>query len=179
MGWKTLRETVLKGTRGAVVLSAADAKRLLAKYFELFPEVQDYQRRTEQLVKEHKSVFNLFGHRAQFIGRFSGALARTVISWAPQSTVGQCTNIAAGRFQDYIDEQRLPWNLLPPVHDSILVEVPTADVEHAMYKLRLCMSFTFKSPIDGWEASIGVEVQVVDNWGKYDETENPNGMRVV
>jgi len=178
MGWRTLRDTVLKWTKGAVVLSAAEAKRLLDTYFKLFPEVREYQMQMEQRVMEHKPVENLFGHRAQFIGRFSGSLARTVISWPPQSTVGQCTNIAAGRYQDYVETHNKRWNLLPPVHDSILTEVPDEEVSEGIVVLRDAMSFSFKSPIDGWECSIGVEVQVGKNWGKYDEDENPNGMKV-
>lgn len=179
MGWRTLRDTVLKGTKGAVVLTAAEAKRLLATYFTLFPEIKEYQQQTEQLVKEHKPVYNLFGHRAQFIGRFTGSLARTVISWPPQSTVGQCTNIAMNRLQGEIEQNNHKWNILAPVHDSILVECPIPEQDECAAALKRVMSFTLKSPVDGWECAIGVEVQRGRNWRKYDEKENPDGMKVV
>lgn len=178
-GWKTFRDTVLKDTRGAVVLSAAEAKRLLDTVGKLFPEIKERQRDIEITVRDHQPVHNLFNQRADFIGRFTPALARTVTSWAPQSTIGQCTNIAASKLQDYIEAHGRHWNILTIVHDSILLECPEDEIADAAIALRDAMYFTFTSPIDGWSCSIGVEVQVGDNWGKYDEEENPRGLKVV
>lgn len=178
MGWATFRDTVLKGTKGLVVLSAAEAKRMLETYFALFPEVKEYQQRIEQTVKEHGPIYNLFGHRAQFIGRFTGELARTATSWPPQSTVGMCSNIAACRMQERIERNGYKWNVLTIVHDSILLEAPAAEILTAAAALVEDMSFKFTSPIDGWSTGIGVEVQIGDNWGKFDEHENPRGLKV-
>jgi hypothetical protein len=178
-GWKTFRDSVLKETQGAVVLTAARAKGLLDLVDRLFPEIKERQRDIEEKVKNHEAISNLFGHRAQFIGRFTGNLARTAISWSPQSTIGQCTNIAACRLQDYIEEHKKKWNILVIVHDSILIECPQEEVSEAATALKQAMTFTFTSPVDGWKATIGVEVQVGLNWGKFDEEDNPKGLKVV
>lgn len=179
MGWKTFQETVLKGTRGAVVLTAAQAKRLLAVYFELFPEVKLFQMGTEEAVKSGIVIRNLFGHPITFLARFTTSLARTGISWVPQSTVGQCSNIASLRLHERILQNGWRWNILNIVHDSILAECPISEAALCANVIAECLTFTFKSPIDNWECTIGVEKQIGNNWGKYDENENPDGMKVI
>jgi DNA polymerase I-like protein with 3'-5' exonuclease and polymerase domains len=179
MAWKTFQETVLKGTRGRVVLTAAEAKRFLAIYFEVFPEIKFFQIGLEEAVKNGVTIRNLFGHPVVFTRRFTTDLARTGISWIPQSTVGQCSNIAARKLDDYIREYNKPWIINNIVHDSILDEGPAAAAQELAAITASCLSFTFKSPLDGWECTIGVEKQIGRNWGKYDETENPDGMKVI
>lgn len=178
MGWRTFQETVLKGTRGSVVLSAAQAKAFLATYFELFPEVKFFQAGIEESVKNGVTIRNLFGHPVTFVARFTTALARTGISWIPQSTVGQCSNIAALKLQDYIVENKKSWNILNIVHDSILAECPIHESILCANIMRDCMLFEFTSPIDNWKCQIKVERQIGMNWGKYDEKENPEGLKV-
>jgi len=179
MGWRTHQDSVLKGTRGLVVLPAAEAKRQLETPNRLFPEIKAMQQEVERWVRAGEPVYNLFGERALFIGRITSHLVRTVISWRPQSTVGQCTNVAYCNMQDEIEAGALHANLLDPVHDSILGECPDEEVTALVASMRRNMTYTFKSPIDGWTATIGVEVQVGKNWGKWNETENPNGLRVL
>lgn len=179
MAWKTFLETVLKGTRGRVVLTAAEAKRFLAIYFEVFPEIKFFQIGLEEAVKNGVTIRNLFGHPVTFVRRFTTDLARTGISWIPQSTVGQCSNIAAVKLDEYIRANNKPWLINNIVHDSILAEAPADQVQELADVTAKCLTFTFQSPLDGWECTIGVEKQIGSNWGKHDETENPNGMKVI
>lgn len=179
MGYKTFIQTVLKATRGRVLLTTAEAKAMLNAYFLLFPEVKRYQARIEESVKRGLPIQNLFGHVVRLVARFTTDIARLAISWGPQSTVGQCSNIAAVRFQQHIYTTEMPWHLHNVTHDSILISFPESDVDRAPQVLADCMTFKFKSPIDGWETSIGVERQVGRNWGKYKEKENPDGLRVI
>lgn len=178
MGWKTFQETVLKGTEGQLVLSPAECKRLLSAFFELFPEIRMFQIHAEQAIKDFRPIANLFGHDIVFIKRFTAALGRTGISWGPQSTVGVCMILAACKLQDYITSAGRDWNILTITHDSGLLEVPEDEAVEASLKLAECMKVEFTSPIDGWKFSIGVERQIGTNWGKYDETENPEGVKV-
>ncbi len=179
MGWSTFQEAVLKGTQGRLVLTAAECKRLLNTFFEFFPEIRIFQINTEKLVKDFITINNLFGHSITFISRFTSALARTGISWAPQSTVGVCTILAACNFQDWIEANNKTWDILNIVHDSILVQCPEDESIECADRLSHFMSMKFVSPVDGWECSIGVERQLGLNWGKYDEKENPEGVKVL
>lgn len=177
MGWKTFRDNVLKETQGRVLLTAAEAKRMLAMYFTLFPEVLEYQARTEEAVKIGFPICNLFGHKITFNQRFTTDLVRLAISWGPQSTVGQCTNFASVAFQKYIDEHHLKWHLHNVTHDSVLISAPECDAVAASHELARMMTFEFESPIDGWRAKIGVERQIGYNWGKHDAKKNPDGVK--
>lgn len=179
MSWKTFQETVLKGTDGRVVLPAAECKRLLNAYADLFPEVKLWQGRVDNDVQAFSPITNLFGWSVRTIARYTTALGRTGISWGPQSTVGIATILAGIRFQEYIEEHKLRWNILNIVHDSILAEAPAEEAEHCAAVLAECMKFTLTSPVDGWVCTIGVEKSVGDNWGKYDENKNPNGLKVI
>lgn len=179
MGWKTFQENILKETAGRVVLTAAECKRLLNAYFDLFPEVKVFQATFDKHAQEFTEFENLFGWSVKCIQRYTTAVGRTCISWGPQSTVGIATIVAAQRFQTHIEKLSRNWNLLNCVHDSLLAEGPAEEVEELAKVLADCMTFTFTSPIDGWTCTIGVEKSIGDNWGKYDPEENPNGLRVI
>lgn len=179
MGWKTMQESILKGTAGRVVLTAAECKRLLNSYFDLFPEVRVFQATFDKHAQEFTTFENLFGWKVKCIQRYTTAVGRTCISWGPQSTVGIATIYAGQKFQLYLESHNRSWNLLNCVHDSLLIEAPTDEVVEAANVLADCMTFTFTSPIDNWQCTIGVEKSVGDNWGKYDPEENPTGMKVI
>lgn len=179
MGWKTFQENILKETAGRVVLPAAECKRLLSSYFDLFPEVKVFQTTFDKHAQEFTEFSNLFGWKIKCVQRYTTAVGRTCISWGPQSTVGVATIIAAQRFQAHIERESKRWNCLNIVHDSILAEAPAEEILEAAAVLAECMTFTFTSPIDNWQCTIGVEKSVGDNWGKYDEKENPAGMKVI
>lgn len=178
MGWQTFQINVLKETKGRVFLTAAQCKHLLGAYFDLFPEVREYQVLTEEKTKQLEQIFNLFGHPARFVQRFTSALARLAISWGPQSTIGVATVLAALEHQSYIEKHRRNWHLHNIVHDSCLQSMPEAEAAEASDVLAKHMSIELTSPIDGWKFTIGVEKQIGRNWGKWDETENPEGLKV-
>ena len=179
MGWKTMQESILQGTAGRVVLTAAECKRLLNSYFDLFPEVKVFQATFDKHAQEFTEFENLFGWKVKCIQRYTTAVGRTCISWGPQSTVGVATIQAGQRFQLYLEDHNRNWNLLNCVHDSLLVEAPADEVVEAANVLANCMTFTFTSPVDGWQCTIGVEKSIGNNWGKWDAEENPNGLKVI
>ena len=178
-GWKTFQEALLKDTGGRVVLPAAECKRLLGAYFDMFPELKVFQTTFDKHAQEFTEFSNLFGWKIRCVQRYTTAVGRTCISWGPQSTVGVATIIAAQRFQTHIERESKRWNCLNIVHDSILAEAPAEEILEAAAVLAECMTFTLTSPIDNWQCTIGVEKSVGDNWGKYDEKENPTGMKVI
>lgn len=178
-GWKTLQQTILTGTQGQVVLSAKECKHLLTVFFDLFPEIKLMQAMMHKAVEMFIPVRNLFGQEFNFIARYSSELGRRAISTPPQSTVGMLMNIAMTRLQNHIESNNKRWNILNIVHDSGLSEAPSQEVHELADVKAKCMHHVFTSPIDNWEYAIGVEKSVGDNWGKYDEHENPNGLKVV
>jgi hypothetical protein len=178
MAYKTFQKTVMKGTEGKVVLPAAECKRLLKVYKDVFPELEAFQLTAEHAVRHSLPIYNLFGNSITFIQRFTDALARTGISWAPQSTVGICGVLAALRLQEIIEAEARKWNILTITHDSNLAECPAEEGLLLAETMAKCMTFEFTSPIDGWKCTIGVEKQVGSNWAKH-SSENPNGLKVI
>lgn len=178
MGWRTLTETVLKGTEGRIVLSPAQAKSFLGGVSAEFPEVRLFQLRAETAAKEFTPIANLFGHEIVFCKRYTSSVGRTAISWGPQSTVGICMILAACKLQDYIEAEHRDWNILTITHDSGLVDCPEDEAVECSLKLAECMDIEFTSPIDGWKYRIGIERQKGKNWGKYHERDNPLGVKV-
>lgn len=179
MSWKTLQATVLKESGGTIILTAAESKRLLGVYFELFPEIKLYQTEADSKAKEFEPIYDMFGADVRLIQRYTAELGRTAASLPPQRTVGLITIIGASRLQRYIEDNNRRWNVLNIVHDSILGESPIDEAVELATKMAECMTFELTSPVDGWKFSIGVEKSIGMNWGKYDETDNPEGLQVI
>jgi len=179
MGWKTFQENILKETEGAVVLTAAECKRLLNAYFEIFPEIRIFQAEADKAAQDFLPLQNLFSWEIKVIQRYTTALGRTCVSWRPQSTVGIAGIVGAVRLQAHIEQNGKNWNVLTVTHDSNLSEAPIDEALECADVSADCLSFEFISPIDGWKCRIGVEKSVGDNWGKYDEDENPTGLKVI
>jgi hypothetical protein len=179
MGWRTHQDNILKETGGEVVLTAKEAKSQLETIERIFPEIKVRQALVEKQMELYEQITNLFNHPAKFVKRFTANLARTGISWAPQSTVGVATVLGAIRHQQQIVREHRRWHIHNIVHDSILQSAPTGEIEEASVALANNMTIELTSPVDNWKWKIGVERQIGRNWGKYDEKDNPDGLKVI
>lgn len=158
-----------------IVLS--DAKRLIEKYFLLFPEIQqNFWREVEVELRHTRTLSTPFGWRRAFYGRWDDKLLREAYSFIPQSTVGHLARIAWRRISDRLVAHPL-WGaeVLLNVHDSILVQCDEGvvhEVVHAMkQEMDISMTlgdYTFKIPTD---------CQVGYNWGPHDAETNPRGLK--
>lgn len=152
----------------------------LGMYFEIFPEIRQWHFRIKDKLRSDRTLRNLFGYPRYFEGPLSDELFRDAFSWIPQSTIGCITNDAIVEMQYYIESERLrDWDILNNKHDSMLMQIPESkdDVEHCSKKMGEFLGPTLKSPLDGWEFTMGVEVSTGKNWAKYDKDKNPEGMR--
>lgn len=177
MGWVTFQRSVLKDSEGKLVLSAADAKRFLSGFDHLFPEISVWQDETVFLARKNRVLYNLFNYPREFHRIFTPSYEREIISWIPQSTVGCLSTEAILVLEKYIADNSLPWTLLNQKHDSILYEVPDADVEHAARRSVEAISSFELTGRDGVKFRMKSEVQVGSNWDEYHPTYNPEGMR--
>jgi hypothetical protein len=177
MGWKTFQDAVLRDSEGAMVLSAKDAKRFLSMFDELFPEIILWQNEVIFIARKDRGLYNLFGYPRRFEQTFNASYEREIVSWIPQSTVGCLTTEAILILDQYIRERRKPWNILNNKHDSLLLEVPDADIaESAARSVDAIRSFELTGR-DGVTFRMKSEVQVGKTWGKYHEKYNPDGMK--
>jgi DNA polymerase-1 len=117
--------------------SQSEARKLLEKYHEAFPEVcrwQEYIRL--QLAKNHMLVTPL-GRKRKFLGRWGDELFRSAYAFIPQATVADYLNLGLLRLWLKL----FPLNSWPvlQVHDEIVVECPIDCEQQVEQIMRQCL----------------------------------------
>lgn len=99
-----------------------EATTFQTKYFNRFPRIREWHRRTEETLQTSRRIGNKFGFRIPFFDRPSNCFT-DALAWTPQSTVALATYYAALQV-----EARWPQvEMLLQVHDSLVFQVPKAD----------------------------------------------------
>jgi hypothetical protein len=176
MKWPTFRIYVLALSEGKIVLTSEEAKQMLKMHETLYPEIKIWQQRLIFEIEKTRMLRNLFGYPRRFDGSWNSETERELLSFLPQSTVGCITHIASRRMYDYINTNRLDWQVLGNKHDSYLMQFPIAEQEHALSKMREFMEQELTSS-RGETYRMRAEVQCGFNAGKYDPATNPNGLK--
>jgi hypothetical protein len=178
IGVGKFRDSVLEETENRLVLSTKEAKRFLDTYYAIFPEIKLWHYRTQKQIKETRLLHNFFGYPKTFHGPIDDRLFRKAYAWIPQSTIGCITNKGLVKLQQYIErENKNEWDILNNKHDSLLMQCPESEEEEAKQVLREVLTTELISQLDGEKLTIGVEISKGRNWGKYDEEDNPEGMK--
>lgn len=178
MGPRTFQINCLEATEGVVNLTYKQAKEFLAIDDEIFPEILEWHNEIREELLHGRTLKNLFGYPRLFTSIWSEGLLRDACAFKPQSTVGTITNLAFVELSDLIRSQRKPWTLLNNKHDSILLQCPDTtehrdEAGHALKKAlerELCSS-------KGEHFKMKAGLAVGYNWAKYDEDNNPEGMK--
>lgn len=169
MGWFTFMINLLKDTHGELVIDAKEAKRLLAVYDELFPEVLEWQQEIINEVRENRVLCNLFGFPREFNRIFTDGYEREAISFKPQSTVGCITHEAV------IKVTR--WPALNNKHDSALWEVRDEEIPEAAPIIGNAMKIELTGR-DGVKFRMGSSLKIGKNWADaLPDGTNPLGMK--
>lgn len=175
MRGQTLQDEILKESDGLVVISLSQANAYLETYHRLFPEIQEWHRDTEFLLKQTRTLRNLFGYPRYFSGIWNDKFIREALAFVPQSTVGTITNIAFSQLQTYIEDKNRNWDLLNNKHDSYLCQCPENEVNECATKMKEFLEMDLTSP-NGVQFKMGSECLVGKNWGHYSE-ENMEGLK--
>lgn len=178
MGWRTYQLANLKQSDGTLVLNRTECIEFLAKFDLLFPEVIEWQTEVEFKVKAHRLLRNKFGDPRRFNRVLTDSYIREAISWIPQSTVGCITHDAFINVQNLIESRGYDWHLVSNKHDSLAVECPAVDATDVAQLLLT----ELRVPLIGRDNTpyrMGAEAAIGTNWGKWDETNNPAGMKEI
>jgi hypothetical protein len=127
MGWRTFQINVLERSQGSIRLTAKEAKFYLEMFEQLFPEIIAWQRKVKNQLLATRTLTNAFGYQRTFYGRWNEGLVREGYSWGPQSTIGLITSMAICDMDEYIEANKLDWDILNDKHDSMLVQCPIAE----------------------------------------------------
>jgi len=122
MGFNTFINSIMEETDGAIVLTAKEAKAMLAMYYSLFPEIAKWHVEVKQQLAINRTLTNLFGDRRVFNAPTDDAMYRDAYSWVPQSTIGVLTNVGIQRLEHAVihDPKMRSVDFLVNVHDSMM-----------------------------------------------------------
>ncbi len=173
------RMNVLEKSGGKIVISKDEAERFLLTKFSLFPEIAGYHRWVQQCAESGRMLYNLHGHPYTITSYDISDSLKELYAWIPQSSVGEITNIAYTKMQQFIEDKKLQWDMLANTHDSYLKQCPIGEERLCASKGQEFLAQSFVSPIDGAEFSMRSDAQVGFNWRPFHKEKNPLGMRSI
>lgn len=135
----------------------AEAQRLLNLYFATYPRIKVWHLDVEATLRKSRTLRTPHGRVRQFLGVWGDELLRQGYAYVPQSTVADTLNDG---LIDY--ETQRPGEILLQIHDSIMVQVPTGEVEAAVAQLRA--SLTRPITIHEGTCTIPVEIKRGTTW---------------
>lgn len=176
MGPRTFQSNVLKESFGTLRLSLSECKAYLDYFYQLFPEIAVWQRETVEFVRKKRYLVNLLGSPRTFGRNFDDGYEREIISWIPQSTVGEITHECVADTLDYIDEHDKRWNVVSNKHDSCGTEAPETESLECFKVMGTGMAVKMTG-FNGVEFVMKCDAQIGKNFGKHHATKNPDGLK--
>ncbi len=171
---------VLQKSKGAIVLTLAEARNFLDMYHALFPEIGEWHREVQMKLDKSKIMYNLFNEPRLFLEPKGDTLFKQAYAFTPQSTVGQITNRAFVGGQGYVESDAftdMGLDMLQNNHDSILYQVwKNEDVIRRSIILMMPL-MTPHLKYNGVDFQMKAEAQVGLNWGPYKSGENEVGLK--
>jgi DNA polymerase I-like protein with 3'-5' exonuclease and polymerase domains/uracil-DNA glycosylase len=101
-------------------ISVHQADFMRTRWFSAHPGIARWHKRTEDQIRHHRYVTNIFGYRRYYFERTDGILPEA-LAWQPQSTVALVINKIWRKIYDEAKEIQV----LLQVHDSLAGQFPT------------------------------------------------------
>lgn len=173
-------------TKTGVSLTMKEAKKLIYKYREIHPFLENWWHDVERELWRSRTLENLLGRKRIFYGHI-GSLVPQAVAYVPQSTVGDVLNVGllniSGRVAPYIkklgledhymglyEELRSAGGVEPllQVHDAIGFQYDPRVEDRVLPLVRQLMRVPLRSPKTYEEFTIPVEVAVGPSWGEVE-----------
>ena len=116
-------------------ISTGEAKEILDAYFVAFPEVASYMERTVAEARERGYTETLFGRRRRIPELASGVRSvrmageRQAMNAGIQGLAADIFKVALVRIYDMLAQRHPTSRLILQVHDEVVCEVPTAEMQ--------------------------------------------------
>lgn len=146
-------------------ISPEDAKRYIDSYFTKFPEIKTYMETVVLDAKEKNYVETLFGRKISVLGindqnkRVSSFAERAAINAPLQGGAADIIKLAMVRISKKLKEDGYKSKMLLQVHDELVFEAPTDEVE----KLSKMIKFEMEN-IVSFDVDFVAEVGVGNTW---------------
>jgi len=169
-----------------------EATRIVEMYHHIYPGIRStfHEGVKRQLTKD-RSLTNCFSRKVRFMDAWGPDLWKAAYSMLPQSSVVDSLN--QGMVKVYNSTNLCGtdgWNIdvLAQVHDSILLQVPVSLISTGLVNQHGSTNFSdiqatvhdLVSPnlqYNGRTFKITTDDKIGKNWGGYNKTSNPQGMR--
>jgi DNA polymerase-1 len=152
------------------------AKEYIDAYFENYPKLADYLKKTKEEVKEKGYVETLYGRRRELPDIHAAnailrnAAERMAINAPAQGTEADLMKVAMIQAQIWLDKtygdlpsDKRPYLLLQ-IHDSLLLEAPNALVKEVAENMKRIME-----DVDKQSVPLTVDVSVGPDWGHLEK----------
>lgn len=182
-----------------LTVTAADAKRLLAKYQQLHPGLAQWWRRVQAQLYKNRTIHTMpirvepgilngideevwLSRPHVFYDRVDNVLPEAVAQ-NPQGTVANVTDLGIIRVHRDPELKDLGFQTLLQVHDAIGYQVPRSNAARATERLQELMKVDIlveRQGIEPYILNIPVDPKLGLNWGEFDPKNpdrNPNGLR--
>ncbi|WP_456417640.1 DNA polymerase I [Thiolapillus sp.] len=142
-----------------------EAQEYVELYFNRYPGVKEFMDRTREQAHEDGFVETLFGRRLYLPeinsrnGMRRAAAERTAINAPMQGTAADIIKRAMIRMDAWLQEQRLPVHMVMQVHDELVFEVKSEEVQPMREAIRKIMEDAAELKVP-----LVVDVGVGDNW---------------
>ena len=143
------------------------AQTYIERYFARYPGAKRYMDETRARARELGYVETVFGRRRWLPELKSGApvrrqaAERAAINAPMQGTAADLIKLAMIAVQRFLDEEKLKALLIMQVHDELVLEVPSGELDAITGQLPELMQSVAKLDVP-----LVVEVGVGDNWDK-------------
>jgi DNA polymerase-1 len=153
------------GLSTRVGLSRAEAKQVIADYFETYKGIRKYMDEIPETARKQGYVTSMFGRRRYFPSindrnyTVRSRAEREAINMPIQGTASDIVKIAMIRVHEALKKEKLETKMIMQVHDELLFEAPKDEVKRA--------SEIIKREMEGaadLDAPLFVEVGAGDNW---------------
>ena len=160
------------GLANQLGISRTDAQAYMERYFERFPGIRDYMKRTKEEARARGYVTTLFGRRCHVRGikdrnpNRRNFAERAAINAPLQGSAADIIRRAMVRMPGALEEAGLDdVRMLLQVHDELIFELPKGQVEAASRVIKKTME-TAAYPALEMSVPIVVDCDSGDNWNQ-------------
>ncbi len=159
------RVMMATGLKYGVELSFAEAKRLLMAKRAQVEGLLDWWNWVKKELATCRTLHNCHGRRRLFFGRTDDSMTlRDAVSWEPQSTVGDLTNIILCRLNSMLPDYSRP---ILQVHDEVCIETPEDKVQETAEIFTKAADFPML--VSQNALTIPLELSFGPSWGEQQE----------
>ncbi|MBC7900587.1 MAG: DNA polymerase I, partial [Saprospiraceae bacterium] len=153
------------GLSQRVGLSRAEAKQVIADYFETYKGIRKYMDDTPKVASEQGYVTSLFGRRRYFPSindrnyNVRSRAEREAINMPIQGTASDIVKIAMINVAKALKKEGFATRLIMQIHDELLFEAPEAEIKTVSVLIKREMEIAAKLDVP-----LTVEIGVGENW---------------